>query len=496
MPARPNRYHARAAAILLAALFFFTPATPCPSYTRKDEVHEGVASQLPNGWYVFAREGARGLYRSPVRSYAPEIIPSTNRDTPSSIHICDNGEWIVYIHAMKTPYLIRVDGTGKTEVPVLVIPGEWNTAHAQPRVIGFLRQSPFGTELFYYDYFWYGVSRMRAIQVDLSGATPVFGTDRILAEIADSSGITPDTSYFYPHGGTQTSMVVGDQIFAYLKQHTTGREALRNGFITIPDAGKGTAGPQHIYRWANDTYTPPEGEQIPWLSWWGCAQTMSHDGRLCLSNSGYIGSACVPNKRDPSDDKMDHKGFYITRFLRYNEPPIPIDDQIDNEAYGISINWCPPRLRTGTFEEVDFNYWNFSNASDYVVGTLSGSKLPLLGEANSLWVVHWPSNTWTRLTPSSHSDTELMVDPALYLTEASPLQHPPSYPARKSSEKVLWGATRHDRIELDVPASSVMLYCVSGKRLWGWRRGALQGAPVTVTIPPPLRSRNYLVVIE
>ena len=58
---------------------------------------------------------------------------------------------------------------------------------------------------------------------------------------------------------------------------------------------------------------------------------------------------------------MDHKGFYITKFLRKGvDPPIAIDSQIDDPTYGRSINWCPQQYRLGTYNQVNFNEWNFS----------------------------------------------------------------------------------------------------------------------------------------
>lgn len=456
----------------------------CPGYTHKDDVVEGSPSSLPSGWCVFAKDHQSGLYKSNIGSFSESLVPNTDGEKPRSIDISDDGQWIVYIDESDqnsgAPYLIKVDGSGKTTVPAQVISGTWKTAHGEPKNIGFLRQSPKGTELFYIDYYFKGVSRMRAIQVDLSGAVPQFGTDRIIAEIFDSSGTAPDTAYFWPHGGTQVNCVVKDQIFAYLIQIHDGVEALRNGFITIPDGGNGTAGPTDIFQWANDTYRPAAANNAD-DTWWGCAQTMSHKGRYCLANSGYIGSSCVPNKRDTSIDKMDHKGFYITRFIRSNELPIPIDDQIDNEAYGVSINWCPVRLRHGSWDDVDFNYWNFSNSSSYVIGTLSGNLIDSLGETNSLWVVHWATNTWTKITPSSVTDQ--MYDPAMYITDPESVRSAAFSAvgfARDGNQILNLAVTR--QVKLGASDKGVWLFSLSGRYIWSWHRLSA-GTAASVAIP-------------
>jgi hypothetical protein len=157
-----------------------------------------------------------------------------------------------------------------------------------------------------------------------------------------------------------------------------------NGFVTIPDNGNGIAGFDDFYQFA----APPPEE------YWGCGQTMSHDGRYCASNSALIGSACVLNKlHDP--DPMDHKGFYVTRFLRSDVAPIAINDQIEDPSYGVSINWCPADYRIGDDVQVDFTNYNFSNSNEYLAGVLKGSVIAQLDFSYGIWTVHWPTNTWT-----------------------------------------------------------------------------------------------------
>ena len=134
-----------------------------------------------------------------------------------------------------------------------------------------------------------------------------------------------------------------DQLFGTFLETLQNGTTIRTGFLTIPGNGTGTAGSANLYKWANDAVCPYESDG----DYWGCAATMSWDGKYCLANSGWVGSVCVPNKK--SDTAMDHKGFYITKFFRQGvDPPIAIDSQIDSPTYGRSANWCPAKYRIGT----------------------------------------------------------------------------------------------------------------------------------------------------
>ncbi len=347
----------------------------CTLRVQKDNASEGSRDILPNGYLVYGNDDhdstGRGMLLTAMRRYEPMQVSNTGRDIVRSISISNNGDWVLYIdYATWTPWLIRPNGGGKTRIPVTgVEPGF-------PQWAGFYRQSPYGCEVFYLA----GPDRLHAIAVDLSGAAPVFGRDRVIADLAGELD-------FYPF--RYRIAVCKDQVFGAINPLKGDTAVSRTGYLTIPDGGRGTAGPEHIYGWAEDDT----------IETYGCFHTMSHDGRYVLANAGVEGS--------PSVIPKGHKGFYITAFRRWCDPPVSLDRNLD--CFGISANWVPEPYRSLPTDQADFLYWYFTNDSRYVVGFMTGSR----ADFRCVWLVSWETNTWTPLTP-----TDKMLDvihPAAYI---------------------------------------------------------------------------------
>jgi hypothetical protein len=246
--------------------------------------------------------------------------------------------------------------------------------------------------------------------------------------------------------------------------------------VTIPDSGRGTAGETDIYAWTNN-----DPDTI-----WGCGLAMSHDGDLCLANSARVGSACVPNRKN--DPPMDHKGFYITRFWRIGDPAIALDEQAD--LYGTSINWCPPAYRKGSFDELEFTRWSFSNDPACVVGAMRGTSVRAFGFWNSLWVVNWMTNEWTKLSPDSV--TAALEDPAIYITDPIGVAHQPAPVASLLSPRAAHLRVGARSVAVAEGVRSIRVLALDGRLLWRCERRDSDAG--LVLLPAALRRQPLLVV--
>jgi hypothetical protein len=336
----------------------------CPPYTHKDDVTFGRQSDLPAGFFVYGYAFENdptmvpGLYISDIRNFSSSLIPNTENEFSRAINISDDGKWILYANGYNNAFLISIDGSRKYQVPL---------SGTQVNMVNFYRNGPNGVEICYTTTDTVR-NEIYAIQTKLD-SIPIFGAIRTIADLTGSFRIEP----YYPIS------VAKDQILGAFSMLWQGTYVLRMGFMTIPDGGRGLALPKDMFKWADET-----GKQV-----WGCNSTMSPDGSLCLYIPGTAGMGgatgnCIP---------PEHLGFVVTPFRRSTDPAITIDDHIDK--YGLSINWCPPQYRFGTWDQMDFHAWNFGNNNDLVIGSQTGTATSWKG----VWMVDWKKNVWTQLTP-------------------------------------------------------------------------------------------------
>jgi hypothetical protein len=334
-------------------------------YIRGERVTEGKK--------VFHRK-LPGVYRSPIREHRPERIEGTDQDFEIlHLDVWDDGNWLVYSctdgpseRPEETPsgrgrrlVLAKTDGSSRVRVPT------GNDGPESLLLSGIYRRSPHGSEIFYSE----SNSRILARTVDLSVAPPRFGEERVVC-----TGIAWD----------------GDDAMAVSGSHLHGRLGELSRYVTIPDGGRGTAGPDDLWRFTG-------------RSKFGCAVTLSHDGRLAVSNPTQLETVArypPPNSVFP----IWHRGFVVLPFKESAAPPMDIADYYFTET--ISANWVFPAMRPGNH---DFSEWYVTNHREYVVGR-EISRPPAYG----CWLVHWPTNTWTRLTPTE----TVVLGPAAHLKGA------------------------------------------------------------------------------
>jgi hypothetical protein len=458
-------------------------AQQCPAYAHLSTTI-GVRDSLPDGWIVFGQSTPKGLFKCNTRSGAATVIPNTGSDQIVDIDISDDGKWIMYV-ANGTPhnkiYVIAPDGSGKTAIPDSIDnTGGWRISF--PPNAQFYHWSPYGYEIAYYG----GLGRIRSAAFHVDSAGDIrYDTTRDIANFYTIDSVVnwymADQLCFY----TQFS-VSKNRIFNALEivvpPDTANPPANdRTSFVTIPDQGLGTAGRANVYKWLNDDYK----------AWFGCGLTMSWDGSLCLANSNAVGdSSCVPTQK--SNPTMDHKGFYVTRFMYDTMAPIARDSVIMSPAYGVSINWCPEKYRLGTYDKLGFTSWSFSNNNKWVVGEQEGSQ----ASAKGVWVVNIPTNTWTQVDTVTGATNVLA--PAMYFPGMSSLGvqqgklNKASNPAAGSSSRLrMTGAST--QITMEPKMYKIELYSLSGKLLWQYNRNHA-GTRFSLELPRRFENSGALII--
>jgi hypothetical protein len=379
----------------------------CPDYTKKTAI-EGSTAALPKGFCLFYINGKKGLYRSPVNGFSATMVPNTENDNPRTIEISDDGEWVVYVNDFginesgNHGVIMRIDGSSRKTFSVTG-PDPPGTDHTErtSSLLGFWRNSPGKNEVFFVT----GPFTAFATSINISGSQAEIGATRKVFELPRLDlGIIN----FWPGS---TAAFNGDQFFIpEILPLCTDNPPTLPAYFTIPSQGAGIAGSADRYVFSDEACKV----------YGSCGVTMSHDGQYCATNSGTIGGLCVPTKDFTPD--LDHKGFMITRFMKKGTPPVKVDEVFLDPRYGVSSNFCPLQYQRALWDEVNFDKWYFSNDNRYLIGSLTGSKLTQYGLKPGLWIVHWPANTWTRITPADN--TQVMDEPAVHFELSSDTNMP------------------------------------------------------------------------
>ncbi|HEX3019814.1 MAG TPA: hypothetical protein VHP36_05915 [Chitinispirillaceae bacterium] len=312
---------------------------------------------LPKGFVIYSHSDESGIFISELNKWDPVKLPGEYSNV-SLVSLSDDGRWILY--CTDNLYLMRIDGKFKTKVPT---PGGSTSA-------GFLRSSPFSTEIFFDSK---ESEILYAMQVTLSDSSISLGSTRIIAQLGQD----------YKFEDYYRLNVCKDQIWGAITSIVNGIPKRRSGFITIPESGMGTATSENVFK-----FKPDNSEEV-----FGCNHAMSHDGKYCVAVPGTAGetgsySHCVP---------ASHKGFYVTGFYRWTDPPVDVREQVNRYCY--SLNWCPSEYHVGEFNEVDFGNYYFTNDNQFLIGGQTGDRSTRKG----LWVINWVNNSWYPLNPNEQT---------------------------------------------------------------------------------------------
>jgi hypothetical protein len=463
----------------LYGIFFIAPqiihAQSCPPFTHKTTI-TGVRDSLPDGWFVFGLSGQTGLNYCKTRSGTPTIINNTNTDSISDVDISDDGLWILYLNKQSTAYLIKPDGTGKTPLSLGsgIIYAQFHHHYSPAEIVYIGDQGRVYRVGYHFGVLGNAIFDSTKVIVDFRTDTTKASTD-LSAVMVNYSQFSICKNEFVC---TLEIPIPPDTMNPPLGNPPLGTDD-RTSYVTIPNQGAGIARGKNIYKYLTTDSS----------AWYGCGITVSNDGARVLANSNAFGgtSGCVPNQL--LNPPMDHKGFYITCFMYDTMPSVPRDSVVLSANYGISINWCPSQYRIGTYRQLGFSAWSFSNDNDWVVGEQEGTNTPLKG----VWIVNIPTNTWTL----AYTASSTVLAPAMFLPETTTsveqgmrTSHVSDVPLRSNVIKVPGVSSR---ITLEPSVYRCDLYSLSGKHLWTYSR-ADASERSSVEIPRFLRTNNAVVV--
>jgi hypothetical protein len=337
--------------VFLAVALAASGNAQTPSYMKKYGVI-GQRGSLPKGYFLYVDFVGKTIMKMNLQSGEPSAIPNTNdvsTHSTSWLRISPDGNWVLY--KSKSLTLIRIDGTGKT----VVNDGSSNIYGSQ---YGFVHNGPNGLEIFYWrdnsdNHTW-------ALKVDLSGKNAVFGAKRI---ILSSLHWGDDDDY-----RRQTFVA---------KNHIYGSGPR---WITIPNNGMGTATSGDTWSYSNPGRT-------------SCGHAMSWDGSLVTENPAPPRNIpCIPANGM-------HVGPVIMPFFEKGSPAIDRVDLWLTKA--VSINFCPEEYYADG--KHDYHEWNWTNHREYLTCRewISGASP---WDPKGVWILHWPTNTWTLMTrPGGHT---------------------------------------------------------------------------------------------
>ncbi|MBD3393502.1 MAG: hypothetical protein GF418_15305 [Chitinivibrionales bacterium] len=403
------------ATVLFSILARSAFAADCPEWVQFDATIDNAAD-APAGWFVFVKydqdnEIMPGIYKSDNQDFNPQVIPNTESDEPLFVQATNDGEWLLYMVGDETAlmtaftaYLIKPDGTGKTEVPMPqceVSGSGFSMPDLQfPRTAGIYRNSPLGSEIAYMASY----QKMRAIEVDLSGDTPSFpnpGQGRLVIDLSNA-GIR----FAQNLGRGGAILALNGSHYQGAREHNSPY-GQSNMFVTIPDNGEGTADGDDIWHYDD----VPDNVRIN-----GCGFSLSPTGDRAAWNIGRQGgdSSCFSCRiDDPSDvsystTQIDHKGFLVSHFMEPDEPSLGRTEYVLEK--GISMNWVPRQFRFGKYNEVNWTDWNWPH-EEYVVGILQGD----LATQPGVWLCKWQTNEWFPIGDLAGTGTKAR-SPAIHIS--------------------------------------------------------------------------------
>jgi hypothetical protein len=346
-------------------------ANPCPAFVHKTAILQYPDSpgvKLPvQGTVVTGLTYGTGLYKAPLGTVTPTLIPNTAGMGVNSTQITEDGQWVLFNSG--GPYVIRIDGQFKTKVPVSSSGSEccctfwWHAPSGKLEIVYRLSDSD-----------------VHAIPVTFSAtAAPTFGTDHQILNAGGSISFSMGCS--------------GNHFFSRI--NAAGYDGPK--FVTLPATGVATTA---------DFWVPTSNPII------GCKCTMSHDGRLCVYNPGYDSwCGCIADE----GCLLRHKSFAVLPFQEKTAPSVAwLAGMLKTKA--VSINWAPRKFLfcTGLNDSMgenaissnfwsDFKGWCYTNDTNYIAGdgnALPNSQTPPdsdMSDSGSIFLIHYPTNTWYRI---------------------------------------------------------------------------------------------------
>jgi hypothetical protein len=333
----------------------------CKDLPENIKKHAAIGRQkdLPQGFLVYQDlkgSNAGALMMTPLGKFEPRQVPGIEKVT-GRMDLSDDGKWVVTFRPWNQPVLVALDGSGVIEVPHAK---EIKWHRDEESFIGFWHSYPGKGGAI-----WVAcIDKIYAIDVDLSRPQPTFGPLRVVAEL---SGIGA--------GWMRDVGVAGS--------HAFGGLGAPYSMLTLSPQASAPAGAANLWI--------PKGQAR-----FSCGCHISWDGKFSSHNPGGVA------KNPPLYDRAipgggTHTGPVILAFREAGSGEMDAAElEIQRSA---SVNWAPREYYSAGH---DWHEWHFTNNNEYLTGrmlyTPQGQKQAQKG---GIWVLHWPTSTWTQVTPAN-----------------------------------------------------------------------------------------------
>jgi hypothetical protein len=397
-----------------------------PAHIKKHAVI-GRQKDLPDGFLVYQETKSGRLMVTPLGRFDPRPVPGIEK-VNSRMDVSDDGKWVVTYRPRNQPVLVALDGAGAYDVPH---GNEIKWDREEESFIGFWHSYPGSGSAIWIA----SIDKIYAINVDFRGSRPAFGPLRVIAALQGRLGA----------GWMRDAAVAG--------RHAFGGLGAPYSMLTLGEGGQGTAGATGLWF--------PTGQAR-----FSCGCSMSWDGTLTSHNPGGA------QKTPPLYDKAipgggTHTGPII---LDFKEAKSPVIEAADLEIFrSASVNWAPREYYSRGH---DWHEWHFSNHREYLtcrmLYTPQGQKEP---EKGGIWILHWPSNTWTQITPTGiggRGDRHVA-----YLTKMGTKRLPPTTASATSRPALAEPTTRPAPARLTVEATITDVSSVPAPKDLGTYRNVL-----------------------
>jgi hypothetical protein len=318
----------------------------------------GRQADLPKGFLVFQDMKGSNTARlmvTPLGKFDPKPIASVEK-VHGRFDVSDDGKWIIALRPWNQIILVAVDGSSVVEVPGTK-DIKWH--RDEESFVGFWHSYPGKASAIFVG----SINTVYAMEVDLSKPQPTFGPLKVVAQV---SGIG---------AGWMRDMGMAGK-------HAFGGLGAPYSMLTLRPGRDEPAG-------AADLWTPSGQARF------ACGCHLSWDGAYSCHNPGGVA------KPTPLYDKAipgggAHTGPVILDFREAGSPAVEAGElEISKSA---SVNWAPREYYSGGH---DWHEWHFTNNRHYLTGRLlwtpKGERQQYKG---GIWLLHWPSSTWTQITPA------------------------------------------------------------------------------------------------
>lgn len=357
---------------LVVTIFGSGTIANIPDHVHKD-FQWGSRDELPHdGWMVYSDGDA--MFATRLKSFNPGKIPAPGGGDFSLFKptFSPDGKWLIGAEANRNAsvYFIKITGEDPAAWKTFLVPDFKVRYYAN-----FYYNSPnenVDNGLFEIAYVEPDGNKAYAQKVDLSGNEPIMGETRLIGDLGWGK---------WDEFGASGDLILADDNPTYN--------------VTIPDVGLGTAGPNDVYKYGNQS----GGDRM-------CSGNLSPSSKYWSTN---VGGTSLRSKFGDNPEGLapvNHEGCVVMQARRITDPKVTIDDWVlDPEKGAAAVVFAPDTIcvggdcyfqrKTGGQDNKWFG-WAFLNDERYITAHHSPSD----GQPNKGgYLIRWQDNTWYEIVP-------------------------------------------------------------------------------------------------